>query len=183
MRISLNNVWLTNDGVADLHLWTDAHNVQLNSAQVVQDAQFLRAVAAQPLARGNAVNRLRFSVTRQFSTVAAASSYVATAFSSLPTSGLATMVCGALGETPVACTFTAVLEAMPEASFRGTRADATFLLRGGPITTTAATVTDVVDGASFLTIYTYAPGGTIDGGGPLDLLIPGALALDGGALS
>ncbi len=52
MRISLNNIWLTNDGVTDLQSWTDAHDVQLNGKQMVQDAQFLRAVAAQPLARG-----------------------------------------------------------------------------------------------------------------------------------
>ena len=183
MRISLNNVWLTNDGVADLHPWTDAHSVQFNGAQVVQDAQFLRALTAQPLARGNAVNRLRFTVTRQFSTVAAAAAYVATAFSTLPTGGLATLVCGALGETPVTCTFNAVLEAMPDCTFRGTRTDTTFLLRGGAITTTAGSVTNVIDGASLLTVYSYAPGGTIDGGSPADLLSAGALGLDGGSFS
>ncbi len=70
MRISLNNVWLTNDGVADLHAWTDAHEVRLNGAQVVQEAQFLRAVSAQPLARGNRVNRVQFTVTQQHASVA-----------------------------------------------------------------------------------------------------------------
>ncbi|MEI9999384.1 MAG: hypothetical protein WDO13_09550 [Verrucomicrobiota bacterium] len=65
MRISLNTIWLTNDGATDLQTWTDAHDVVLNGRQVVQDAQFLRAVAAEPLARGNAVNVLQFSVTRQ----------------------------------------------------------------------------------------------------------------------
>ena len=65
---------------------------------MVQDAQFLRAVAAQPLARGNAVNVLQFSVTRQHATVADAAAFVLTAFSSLPTSGTATIICGASGE-------------------------------------------------------------------------------------
>ena len=76
----VNNVWLTNDGVADLQSWTDAHDVLLNGKQMVQDAQFLRAVAAQPLARGNAVNVLRFTVTRQHVSVADAAAYVLTAF-------------------------------------------------------------------------------------------------------
>ena len=59
MRISLNNVWLTNDGVADLRSWTDAHGVSLNGKQVVQDAQFLRAMAAQyrPIGRGTPAAR------------------------------------------------------------------------------------------------------------------------------
>jgi hypothetical protein len=183
MRISLNNVWLTNDGATDLHVWTDAHEVTLNGKQVVQDAQFLRAVAAQPLARGNAVNQLRFTVTRQFSSVAAASAFVLTAFNSLPGSGTATLVCGALGESPVTCTFAAVLEEMPVCTFRGTRTDTTFVLRGGAITTTAATVTTTVDGDSFLAGYDYAAGGTMDGGNPADALVPSALDLDGGSFS
>src|ERR1700722_13061932 len=110
MRISLNNVWLTNDGVADLQSWTDAHDVLLNGRQVVQDAQFLRAVAAQPLARGNEVNVLTFTVTRQHVSVAEAAAYVLTAFSSLPGSGTATMLCGASGESLLTCAFSAVLE-------------------------------------------------------------------------
>ena len=131
----------------------------------------------------NAVSRLRFKVTRQFSTVAAAAAYVATAFSALPTNGLATLICGALGETPVTCTFSAVLEAMPDCTFRGTRTETTFLLRGGAITTLGSSVTNVVDGASLLTTYTYPPGGTIDGGSAVDLLLSGALGLDGGTFS
>ena len=98
MRISLNNVWLTNDGATDLQSWTDAHDVLLNGRQVVQDAQFLRAVAAQPLARGNAVNHAAIH-----GDAAACRAwrrrrrYVLTAFSSLPASGTATMICGASG--------------------------------------------------------------------------------------
>jgi hypothetical protein len=183
MRISLNNVWLTNDGTTDLHLWTDAHDVSLNGKQVVQDAQFLRALAAQPLARGNAVNVLRFTVTQQYETVAAASAAVLTAFSLLPGSGLATVVCGALGETPVTCTFTAVLAEMPVSTFHGTRTDTTFVLRGGGMTALAATQASTVDGASFLTNYTYPQGGTVDGGAPGDALSPSGLYLDCGSFS
>ncbi len=182
MRISLNNIWLTNDGATDLHVWTDAHEVRLNGRQVVQDAQFLRAVATQPLARGNAVNQLRFTVTRQFPSVAQASAAVLTAFSSLPTSGTATLICGALGESPVTCIFAAVLEEMPTCAFHGTRTDMTFVLRGGLITTTSNAI-GVVDGASFSTIYNYPQSGTIDGGNPADALVPSGLDLDGGAFS
>ena len=110
MRISLNDVWLTNDGTTDLQSWTDAHDVELNGKQIVQDAQFLRALAAQPLARGNQVNLLRFTVTRQHVSVAEAAAYVLTAFSSLPGSGTATILCGASGETLLTCTLSAVLE-------------------------------------------------------------------------
>ena len=117
MRISLNNVWLTNDGTVDLQSWTDAHDVSLNGRQVVQDAQFLRAVSAEPLARGNQVNRLQFTVTRQHVSVAEAAAYVLTAFSSLPQSGTATVVCGASGEALLSCSFAAVLEEMPKATF------------------------------------------------------------------
>ena len=110
----------------DLQSWTDAHEVLLNGKQVVQDAQFLRARSAQPLARGNAVNVLQFSVTRQHVSVAEAAAFVLTAFSSLPGSGAATMVCGAIGEDAMTCTFSAVLEEMPKGTFFGTRSDTTF---------------------------------------------------------
>jgi hypothetical protein len=183
MRVSLNNVWLTNDGATDLHLWTDAHDVLLNGRQMVQDAQFLRALAAQPLARGNAVNVLRFSVTQQYATAAEASAAMLTAFSSLPGSGLATVICGALGETPVTCTFSAALEEMPASTFHGTRTDTTFVLRGGAITALTATQAATVDGASLLTNYTYPQGGTVDGGGLSDVLSPSGLNLDCGTLS
>jgi len=180
MRISLNTVWLTNDGTVDLQSWTDAHDVLLNGKQVVQDAQFLRAVAAQPLARGNAVNQLQFSVTRQHVSVAEAAAYVLTAFSSFPQSGTATIICGASGESLLTCTFSAVLEEMPKASFLGTRSDTTFVLRGGLITMGAPLAANGVDGGSFTTVYAYPQGGTIDGGNLADALIPTALNLDGG---
>ena len=181
MRISLNNVWLTNDGVTDLHLWTDAHDVQFNGEQIVQDAQFLRALVSQPMARGNAVNTVRFSVTRQYASVAAAAAAVLTSFTSLPTSGTATLVCGALGELTATCTFSAVLAEMPESVFHGTRTDTTFVLRGGLITALSPPAGCVVDGASFTTVYAYPQGGTVDGGNLADALTPTALNLDGGA--
>jgi hypothetical protein len=183
MRISLNNVWLTNDGATDLQSWTDAHDVQLNGRQIVQDAQFLRALAAQPLARGNQVNQLRFTVTRQHVSVAEAATYVLTAFSSLPGSGMATIVCGASGEVPLTCVFSAVLEEMPKGSFLGTRTDTTFVLRGGLITTSAPLAANGVDGATFGTIYGYPQGGTVDGGNLADGLFSAALDLDGGVLA
>lgn len=181
MRISLNNVWLTNDGATDLHAWTDAHDVRLNGRQIVQDAQFLRAVAAQPLARGNQINQLRFTVTRQHASVAEASAYALTAFSSLPGGGSVTMICGAAGETPLTCTFSAVLEEMPESTFHGTRTDTTFVLRGGFITSLSPLTSSVVDAASFLTNYDFPQGGIIDGGNLADSLSPASLNLDGGS--
>jgi len=181
MRISLNDIWLTNDGMSDLQSWTDAHDVQLNGKQIVQDAQFLRALAAQPLARGNAANLLSFTVTRQHVSVAEAAAFVLTAFSSLPGSGTATIICGASGENLLTCTFSAVLEEMPKCSFLGTRSDTTFLLRGGLITMGAPLAANGVDGDSFGTVYAYAQGGTIDGGNLADALITTALNLDGGA--
>ncbi len=180
MRISLNNVWLTNDGVADLHAWTDAHEVRLNGRQVVQDAQFLRAVAAQPLARGNVVNRLQFTVTRQHASVAEAAAFVLTAFGSLPTSGTAMLICGAYGELPLTCAFAAVLEEMPESVFHGTRTDTVFVLRGGVINALSPTVAGGVDGAGFGTGYVYAQGGSVDGGNLADALVPAGMDLDGG---
>jgi hypothetical protein len=179
MKISLNNVWLTNDGATDLHLWTDAHDLQFNGLQIVQDAQFLRALASQPMARGNAVNTVRFSVTRQYASVAAAAAAVLTSFTTLPTSGTATLVCGALGEAPATCTFTAVLAEMPASTFRGTRTETTFVLRGGAITTTS-TILSVIDAGAFTTAYVYPLGGTFDGGNLADALAPTALDIDGG---
>ena len=181
MRISLNNIWLTNDGVADLQSWTDGHDVLLNGRQMVQDAQFLRALAAQPLARGNAVNVLQFTVTRQHVSVAEAAAYVLTAFGSLPGSGTATIICGASGEIPLTCTFSAVLAEMPKCTFRGTRSDTTFVLRGGLIAMGAPLAANGVDGDSFETVYGYPQGGTVDGGNLADALVPVALNLDGGA--
>ena len=182
MRISINNTWLTNDGVSDLKSWSDAHDARLNGRQVVQDAQFLRAVSAQPLARGNAVNELQFSVTQQHASVAAAAAFALTAFSTLPAGGTATVVCGAYGESPVTCTFAAVLAAMPACTFRGTRTDVTFLLRGGPITALPGSAVAAVDGASFSTVYSYPEGGSVDGGNLADALSPAELALDAGTL-
>jgi len=183
MRISLNSIWLTNDGASDLQSWTDAHNVLLNGKQLVQDAQFLRAVAAQPLARGNAVNLLQFTVTRQHVSVADAAAYVLTAFSSLPGSGTALIICGASGENLLTCTFAAVLEEMPKCSFLGTRTDTTFVLRGGLIATGAPLAANGVDGDAFGTVYAYAQGGTVDGGNLADAFSPTALNLDGGAFA
>ena len=183
MKISINNVWLTNDGVADLRAWTDAHDVMLNGQQVVQDAQFLRAVAAQPLARGNAVNVLQFSVTRQHVSVADAAAYVMTAFGSFPPSGTAQIICGASGENPITCTFNAVLQEMAKCTFRGTRSDTTFVLRGGLITMAAPLAANGVDGDAFSTAYAYPQGGTIDGGNLADALVPAGLDLDGGAFA
>jgi len=183
MRVSLNNVWLTNDGTVDLRTWTDAYKVQLNGRQIVQDAQFLRAVSAQPLARGNAVNELRFTVTQQHASVAAASAFTLTAFSVLPTGGSATLVCGGAGETPVTCTFTAVLAEMPGCSFYGTRTETQFVLRGGPITELGGATASTVDGATLATAYGYAAGGTVDGGNLADDLLPAGLDLDGGTLA
>jgi hypothetical protein len=181
MRISLNNIWLTNDGMTDLQSWTDAHGVLLNGRQVVQDAQFLRAVSAEPLARGNAVNVLQFTVTRQHVSVAEATAFMLTAFSSLPGSGTATVICGASGENLLTCTFTAVLAEMPKCSFVGTRTDTTFVLRGGLIAIGAPLAANGVDGDSFTAIYAYPQGGTIDGGNLADSLFTAALNLDGGA--
>ena len=183
MRISLGGVWLTNDGMTDLQSWTDAHGVVLNGRQIVQDAQFLRAVSAEPLARGNAVNVLQFTVTRQHTSVAEAAAYVLTAFSSLPGSGTATVICGASGENLLTCTFAAVLEEMPKGSFLGTRTDTTFVLRGGAITTGAPLAANGVDGDSFAVVYAYPQGGTIDGGNLADGLFTAALELDGGGFS
>jgi hypothetical protein len=147
---------------------------------VVQDAQFLRAVAAQPIARGNAVNQLQFTVTRQHVSVAEAAAYVLTNFSSLPGSGTATVICGALGENLLTCTFSAVLEEISKATFLGTRSDTTFVLRAGLITMGAPLAANGVDGSSFDTIYAYPQGGTIDGGNLADGLFTAALNLDGG---
>jgi hypothetical protein len=180
MRISLNNVWLTNDGVSDLQSWTDAHDVLLNGKQVVQDAQFLRAASAQPLARGNEVNILQFSVTRQHVSVAEAAGYLLTAFSSLPASGTATIICGGSGENLLTASFSAVLEEMTKCSFHGTRTDLTFVLRGGLITMNPPLATNGVDGDAFTTVYGYAQGGSIDGGNVADTLLATALNLDGG---
>jgi hypothetical protein len=183
MRVSINNVWLTNDGTVDLQSWTDAHGVLINGAQVVQDAQFLRAVAAQPLARGNAVNVLQFSVTRQHASVADAAAYVLTAFGAFPSSGAVQIVCGALGETVITCAFNAVLQEMPKCTFRGARSDTTFVLRGGLITTSAPLTANGVDGGAFGEVYAYAQGGSIDGGNLADALVPAGMDLDGGSFS
>ena len=183
MRISLNNVWLTNDGITPLQSWTDAHEVLINGQQVVQDAQFLRAVAAMPLARGNTVNVLQFSVTRQHVSVADAAAYVLTAFGAFPSSGTAQIICGASGENPVACAFNAVLQEMPKCTFRGTRSDTTFVLRGGLITTSAPLAANGVDAGAFGEVYAYPQGGTVDGGNLADALVPVAMNLDGGAFA
>ena len=105
-----------------------------------------------------------------------------TAFSTLPAGGSATVVCGAYGESPVTCTFAAALAAMPACSFRGTRTDVTFVLRGGAITTLPGSAVTVVDGAAFATDYGYPAGGSVDGGNLADALMPADLVLDAGTL-
>lgn len=183
MRIALNNVWLTNDGSADVRAWTDARGVRWNGRQVTQEAQFLRAAAAQWLARGNVSNELRFTVTRQHATVAEATAHVLTALGALPTGGQATVVCGAAGETPVTCTFPAVLAEAPEGRFHGTRSDTTFVLRGGAVTVLPPGSDGAVDGDALTATYGHAAGGTVDGGTLGDRLAGDGLALDGGTLA
>ena len=183
MRISINNIWLTNDGTTDLQSWTDAHAVLINGVQVVQDAQFLRAASAQPLARGNVVNVLQFSVTRQHASVADAAAYVLTAFGAFPPSGTAQIICGASGENVITCSFSVVLQEMPRCTFHGARSDTTFVLRGGLISTSAPLAANGVDGGAFGDVYAYPTGGTVDGGNVADGLVPAAMNLDGGAFA
>lgn len=183
MKISLNNIWLTNDGVADLRAWTDAHGLTLNGRQLVQDAEFLRALAAQPLGRGNKSHTLVFSVTQQFPTVAQAAAFALTGFTNFPPNGSLSLTCGAYGETPVLCTASAVLE-QADSRFYGTRVDTTFTLRLGLVTTLAPAFVNVIDGGTFSTLtFTNPAAGTLDGGNLADALTPVALNLDGGSLA
>ena len=96
--------------------------------------------------------------------------------------GSATLVCGAEGEAPVTCTFTAVLAEMPSCSFYGTRTETQFVLRGGAITVLSGGAASGVDGATLVTAYDYPSGGTVDGGNMADALLPVGLNLDGGNL-
>jgi hypothetical protein len=49
--------------------------------------------------------------------------------------------------------------------------------------TTTASLLNVIDGASFSTVYAYPLGGTVDGGNVADALVPSALDVDGGNFS
>jgi hypothetical protein len=125
------------------------------------------------------VNVLQFSVTRQHVSVADAAAYVLTAFGAFPSGGTAQIICGASGESLIACTFNAVLQEMPKCTFRGTRSDTTFVLRGGLITTSAPLTANGVDAGAFGEVYAYPQGGTIDGGNLADALMPVAMNLEG----
>jgi hypothetical protein len=115
--------------------------------------------------------------------VADAAALALSGFGELPASGSCTVVCGALGETPVTVTFAAVLAAMPACSFHGTRSDVTFVLRGGAMSVLPASVAAVIDGGAFGDGYSFGAGGTMDGGGFADALSPAGLAVDGGGFA
>jgi len=195
MLVCFAGTWLTNDGTGTFseRAITSTMEASFNGKQIVQDAQFLRAAFAQPIARSNKSNVFTFKVSREFkqlnpsapNPLALAESFAATHFSNLPTTGLLAITCGGYGTTAISVTsVNAVLEETPEIDIEGVRVTVTYSLRCGQLVNNGG-----IGGAPSTVTYdcgvmpvTYAdPFQTIDGGNMTDTFI-GSPSIDCGLL-
>lgn len=75
MRIQFGTIWLAGDPAESQREFGESSEFSTDGQHVVQIVQRFRADDAEPLARGNALQTVRFSVTRQFATVTAAQEF------------------------------------------------------------------------------------------------------------
>jgi hypothetical protein len=144
MLVKFNGVWLTNDGSGTFpeRAITSTQGATLSGKEVVQEVQFMRALASTFFDRGNLSHTFTFKVARNFqllmpdepNPIAQASAFMLTHFTLLAKSGALLMQCGGWGEAPLfAQASNAVLESTPNFTSRGVAVDATYSFKCGPI--------------------------------------------------
>lgn len=132
MRITLNRTVLATDASP-----ARVRNFRLEAERSVQEGRLLRAAAAAFFDRANARTRVSFEVTRSHASVREAEAFLLNHEQALPPTGLAVFT--AVNDAGAATTrylADAVLESV-EGSGAGTGTRHRYVLRGGPLQTTA----------------------------------------------
>lgn len=130
MRIRLNSTWLA---AGDLE---GPGALRVGGAQVVQEAQLFRALAAAWFARGNHSQTVSFSVTRAHNTVEDAEWFILTHYAALPKEGDLVFVIGTGAGERAVMLEDAVLQGAPEIRNEGSTTFTTYNLAGGLLTNT-----------------------------------------------
>lgn len=130
MKIRLNSTWLA---AGELE---GPSALRVGGAQVTQEAQFFRALAAAYYGRGNHTQSVSFTVVRAHNTVEDAEWFVLTHYAALPKEGDLVFVIGT-GESERAVMLEdAVLQSAPEIRHEGSTTFTTYNLAGGLLTNT-----------------------------------------------
>lgn len=124
MRIKFANLFLSNGGLEG------PSGLSVNGDQVIDDAQFFRALASVFYARGNDSTSVSFTVTREHASEKAAEVYVLTHRKNLPKEGDLVFYCGFPGDEQQVALLGAVL-AGTSASYLGRTSRLSYTLQAG----------------------------------------------------
>lgn len=178
MRIKFADLWLSGGGLEG------SSGLSVNGDQVIDDAQFFRALATKHYARGNDSTAVSFTVAREHASEKAAEVYVITHRKNLPKEGDLIFYCGFPGNEQQVALLGAVLSST-SADYIGRTSFLTFTLLGGlPQTdsipegeeideevtrrgtvniadgaTTVSVTYSTMTGAPYVTVTVYAPSG------------------------
>lgn len=178
MRIKFANIWISGGGLEG------PSGLSVNGDQVIDDAQFFRALAATHYARGNDSTSISFSVEREHASTKAAEVYVLMHRKNLPKEGDCVFYCGAPGDEQEVALLGAVLS-ITGGSYLGRSTRLTYTIQGGlpqtdsipegeeidpdvtrrgtvniPNAATTVSVTySTMTGAPYVTVTVYAPSG------------------------
>ena len=173
MEIKFNNIILANDSD------NIVKQIEVNGAQVIQEAHFFRAAQAGFFARGNKGIILNIEIKQTFASTAQSESFSLTHRNILPDCGDLIFVTGDTNETRLVCESKKVVlesvQTIAHESYTTTR----YIFRGNEITTSGQI--DPVDGGHYDGgDYGTPTQGSIDGGHYTDSLTPDSLNIDGG---
>lgn len=124
MRIKFANIFLSNGGLEG------PSGLTVNGEQVVDEAQFFRALAATYYARGNDSTEVGFTVSREHGSHKLASVFMLMHRRNVPKEGDLIVYCGDPGDEQQVALIGAVLVSSG-ASFEGVSSTTTYTIRGG----------------------------------------------------
>lgn len=124
MRIKFANIWISGGGLEG------PSGLSVNGDQVIDDAQFFRALATTHYARGNDSTSISFSVEREHASTKAAEVYVLMHRKNLPKEGDCVFYCGAPGDEQEVALIGAVLSTTG-GSYLGRSTRLTYTIQGG----------------------------------------------------
>lgn len=127
MKIRVNDFWLCQaDQLAP-------NSLRVDSRRVVQIAQRLRAISAEPFARGNTVRTISFTVVREHDSVRDAEAFLVEHEAAIPSSGIVEITCHDDAGPETVFYFDAEIEAV-SAGHVGLSTEHAYTLVGGLIT-------------------------------------------------
>lgn len=126
MQITFGNTVLASPSLTGAPLF----GLTLNGREIIQETDFLRAVAATFYARGNRTTELAFNVTRLFTTLREAQRFALTHATGLPSRGTLQVLVGEGADTETVYLEGVVLESADIVSQRGVAIVVRYVLKG-----------------------------------------------------